>query len=71
MEIRFQNSPAEVSMMDTEELRSNFLVDDLIQDDQVGFLYSHYDRVIIGGAKPVSRELSLDNDPELRAGFFL
>jgi 4-deoxy-L-threo-5-hexosulose-uronate ketol-isomerase len=71
MEIRFQNSPAEVTMMDTDELRTNFLVEDLIQDDLVSFLYSHYDRVIIGGARPVNRELSLDNDPELRAGYFL
>ncbi|HTE24572.1 5-dehydro-4-deoxy-D-glucuronate isomerase [Flavitalea sp.] len=71
MEIRFQNSPAEVTMMDTGELRNNFLVEDLIQDDLVVFLYSHYDRVIIGGAKPVNRELSLDNDPELRADYFL
>jgi len=71
MEIRFQNSPPEVTMMDTDELRTNFLVEDLIQDDLVGFLYSHYDRVIIGGARPVNRELSLDNDPELRADYFL
>jgi 4-deoxy-L-threo-5-hexosulose-uronate ketol-isomerase len=71
MEIRFQNSPAEVTMMDTDELRTNFLVEDLIQDDLVSFLYSHYDRVIIGGARPVNRELSLDNDPELRADYFL
>ncbi|RYY13481.1 MAG: 5-dehydro-4-deoxy-D-glucuronate isomerase [Chitinophagaceae bacterium] len=71
MEIRFQNSPAEVTMMDTDELRTNFLAEDLMQDDLVGFLYSHYDRVIIGGARPVNKELSLDNDPELRAGYFL
>jgi len=71
MEIRFQNSPSEVTMMDTDEIRSNFLVEDLMQDDQVNFLYSHYDRVIIGGAKPVSKELTLDNDPELRAEYFL
>jgi 4-deoxy-L-threo-5-hexosulose-uronate ketol-isomerase len=71
MEIRFQNSPAEVTMMDTEELRTNFLAGDLMNDDLVGFLYSHYDRVIIGGAKPVNRELTLDNDPELRAEYFL
>ena len=71
MEIRFQNSPDEVTMMDTDELRKNFLVEDLIQDDLVVFLYSHYDRVIIGGAKPVNKELSLENDPELRADYFL
>lgn len=71
MEIRFQNSPAEVSMMDTGELRTNFLAEDLMQDNTIQFLYSHYDRVIIGGAKPVDKTLKLENDPELRSDYFL
>lgn len=57
--------------MDTSELRKNFLAEDLVQDDEVNFLYSHYDRVIIGGAKPIAKQLALGNDPELRAAFFL
>lgn len=71
MEIRFQNSPAEVSMMDTAELRTNFLAEDLMQDNTIQFLYSHYDRVIIGGAKPLDKALKLENDPELRSDYFL
>jgi 4-deoxy-L-threo-5-hexosulose-uronate ketol-isomerase len=71
MEIRFHNSAKETQTMDTEELREHFLVDRLIQDDSVQLVYSHYDRVIIGGAKPVSKTLSLPNPPELRAGYFL
>lgn len=71
MEIRFQNSPAEVAMMDTDELRENFLSDDLVQEGSIRFLYSHYDRVIIGGASPAGEPLSLENDPELRADFFM
>ena len=71
MQIRFQNSPIETSRMTTQELRSNFLVDELITNDKVQLVYSHYDRVITGGAKPVSGKLELENDPELRATFFL
>jgi 4-deoxy-L-threo-5-hexosulose-uronate ketol-isomerase len=71
MEIRFQNSPAEVATMSTDQLRSTFLAENIVNDDTVTFLYSHYDRVIIGGARPVNKELTLDNDPELRADFFL
>ena len=71
MQIRFQNSPIETRQMTTQELRSNFLVDVLITDDQLQLVYSHYDRVITGGAKPVGSKLELENDPELRAGFFL
>lgn len=57
--------------MDTEQLRKNFLVQNLMQDDTVKLVYSHYDRVIIGGAKPVNKTVVLPNHPELRAGYFL
>lgn len=71
MQIRFQNSPAETSQMSSEQLRENFLVQHLMQDDTVQLVYSHYDRVIMGGAKPVSKTIELPNHPELRADFFL
>ena len=71
MEIRFQNSPAETKQMDTEQLRQNFLVQNLMQDDTVQLVYSHYDRVIVGGVKPVNKTIVLPNHPELRAEYFL
>lgn len=71
MEVRFQNSPKETSQMNTAELRSTFLIEKLMQDDAVQLVYSHYDRMIIGGAKPVKSSLQLPNHPELRAGYFL
>jgi 4-deoxy-L-threo-5-hexosulose-uronate ketol-isomerase len=57
--------------MDTEALRNSFLTNPLMQDDTVQRVYSHYDRVLIGGAKPVKKQLSLDTHPELKADFFL
>jgi 4-deoxy-L-threo-5-hexosulose-uronate ketol-isomerase len=71
MEVRFQNSPEETKQMDTEELRKNFLVQNLMQDDTVQLTYSHYDRMIIGGAKPVTKTIQLPNHPELKADHFL
>jgi 4-deoxy-L-threo-5-hexosulose-uronate ketol-isomerase len=71
MEIRFQHSPQETMRMTTEELRTHFLIDNLVKDDAVQLLYSHYDRMIIGGAKPVNKTLELPNHPELRAEYFL
>lgn len=71
MEIRFQNSPKETSRMNTAELRENFHIPALMQDDQIKLVYSHYDRVIVGGAKPVAKAVELPNHPELRAEYFL
>jgi 4-deoxy-L-threo-5-hexosulose-uronate ketol-isomerase len=71
MEIRFQNSPKETSRMNTKELRENFHIPTLMQDDNVNLVYSHYDRVIIGGVKPFSKTVELPNHTELRAEYFL
>lgn len=71
MEIRFQSSPKEVRGMHTAELRENFLVQDLVKPDSLKLVYSHYDRVIIGGVKPVNDKVALPNEAELRAAYFL
>ena len=57
--------------MNTQELRDNFLMQGLMQDDQLNLVYSHYDRVITGGAKPVNKAVVLTNHPELRSDYFL
>lgn len=57
--------------MNTAQLRDAFLTDRLMQDDTIRLLYTHYDRVIIGGACPVKQRLSLETHPELKADFFL
>jgi 4-deoxy-L-threo-5-hexosulose-uronate ketol-isomerase len=71
MEIRFEHSPKETSEMKTEELRSAFLTDNLMQEDTVQLLYTHYDRVIIGGVKPVKKQPALETHSELKADYFL
>ena len=71
MQIRFQNSPKEVKGMTTEELREIFLCEELMQDEVVNLIYSHHDRMITGGAKPVQQSISLKTDPELKSEYFL
>jgi 4-deoxy-L-threo-5-hexosulose-uronate ketol-isomerase len=71
MEIRFQNSPAEVKTMDTDALRAHFHVGELMQADVLKLVYTHYDRVIIGGVKPVKQTVPLRNEAELRVSYFL
>ncbi|HZE85504.1 MAG TPA: 5-dehydro-4-deoxy-D-glucuronate isomerase [Puia sp.] len=71
MESRFEHSPKEVSEMKTEELRDAFLTGNLMQDDTVQLVYTHYDRVIMGGVKPVKKVVPLATDPELKADYFL
>lgn len=71
MEIRFQQSPKETSQMNTQQLREAFLAEGLMETDTLKLIYSHYDRVIIGGVKPVNKTVVLENEAELRSAFFL
>lgn len=71
MNVRYQNSPKETAAMNTADLRENFLIEELMVDDKVELVYSHYDRMIIGGAKPVNNILKLETHPELKADYFL
>jgi len=71
MQIRFQNSPKETSQMNTQELRENFLVQGLMKLGSLELVYSHYDRLIIGGAVPAEDAIVLPNEEELKAKYFL
>jgi len=71
MEIRFAVGPEETKQFDTQKLIDNFLIKDLMVNDELKLVYTHYDRVIIGGAVPVNKTLTLPNHPELRAEYFL
>ena len=71
MQVRFQNSPLETSRMETKELRDNFLVQNLMVPGEVNLVYSHYDRMIIGGIVPLADAIALPNESELKANYFL
>ena len=71
MENRYAFSPTEVAGMSTDDLRRNFLVTDLFEPGQVKLVYTHQDRVILGGVSPVpGQPLALTAPAELRADHF-
>jgi 4-deoxy-L-threo-5-hexosulose-uronate ketol-isomerase len=58
-------------MMNTEELRETFLLEGMFEPGEIEFAYVDLDRTVIGAAVPVSEELQLETEPELRAEYFL
>ncbi|KMT63744.1 5-dehydro-4-deoxy-D-glucuronate isomerase [Catenovulum maritimum] len=61
----------EVKTFTTEQVRKEFLVDDLMQQDVLVLVYTHYERFMLGSAVPVNKALSLDTIDELKAQHFL
>jgi 4-deoxy-L-threo-5-hexosulose-uronate ketol-isomerase len=71
MEIRFAIGKNETKSLDTNGLRNHFLVDGLFQPNKLKLVYSHHDRVIVGGVMPQELSVALVNPEELRADYFL
>lgn len=67
---RYASSPKEVKSFDTKALRDEFLIDNLMQEDQLVFVYTHYDRYVVGSAVPKS-PLILESIDPLKASYFL
>ncbi|MFA9192338.1 5-dehydro-4-deoxy-D-glucuronate isomerase [Flavobacterium sp. FZUC8N2.13] len=68
---RYASSPQAVKQYDTKQLRDEFLIDNLMQENEITFTYSHYDRYITGSAVPVSGDLILETIDPLKSTYFL
>lgn len=63
--------PADVKHYDTQTLRDRFVMEKVMEADQIHLTYSMYDRFIFGGAMPVNKDLKLETHPQLRADYFM
>jgi 4-deoxy-L-threo-5-hexosulose-uronate ketol-isomerase len=55
----------------TGSIRNNFLLESLFKSGEINFAYTHYDRMIVGGAMPADKEIGLPNFDILRSDYFL
>lgn len=69
--IRFATNPDDFDSYDSDQIRDDFLMPDLFSDGDINLVYTHYDRFIVGGAKPGSSPLELETIPPLKADQFL
>ena len=56
---RYAIDPQAAAAMGTDELRSHFHIGDLFQPGRISLTYTHYDRMIVGGAMPTGEALEL------------
>ena len=69
MDIRYSTGPEDMKHYTTEELRKEFLIEDLYQPDQVTATYSHVDRMVVLGIMPVSKTVSIDQGIDIWHNF--
>lgn len=70
-EVRYAAHPEDAKSYDTARLRRDFLIERVFAADEVNMVYSMYDRMIVGGAMPVSEPLKLEAIDPIKAPYFL
>lgn len=70
-QVRYAAHPEDAKSYDTERLRRDFLIEQVFTADEVNMVYSMYDRMVVGGAMPVSEALRLEAIDPLKAPYFL
>ncbi len=68
---RYAIHPDDFRSYDTQKIRKAFLIENVFQDNKITHTYSHHDRLIVGGIKPVGKPLTLETIDELRSEYFL
>ena len=70
MRVIYGASPADIAAMDTDRLRAEFLVEDLFAPGEIVFVYTHVDRMILGGAVPLGAPLSFGDGKDVGTELF-
>lgn len=69
MDIRYSANQRDVKRYTTEELRNEFLIENLYRPDQVTAVYSHVDRMVVLGILPVNKTVPIDQGIDVWANF--
>ena len=68
---RYASSPQAVKRYNTQELRDEFLIQNLMGKDKLNWVYTHYDRFMVAGVVPVEEAIELETIDPLKASYFL
>ncbi len=69
MDIRYSANQRDVKRYTTQELRDEFLIQNLYQPDQIVAVYSHVDRMVTVGCMPVNEVVPIDKGIDVWASF--
>ncbi|MBA3926180.1 5-dehydro-4-deoxy-D-glucuronate isomerase [Listeria sp. W9-0585] len=71
MENRYTHSPEDIRHYSTEQLRKEFLMEQVFEPGNIHLIYTHNDRMIFGGVTPAEMPLEIKLDKELGVDYFL
>ena len=69
-QVRYAAHPEDAKHYDTKRIRRDFLIESVFTADEVNMVYSMYDRMLVGGAMPVTEQLTLEAIDPLKSTYF-
>ncbi|MCY1151752.1 MAG: 5-dehydro-4-deoxy-D-glucuronate isomerase [Sphaerochaetaceae bacterium] len=69
MDIRYSTGKEPFKTMTTEQLRKEFLIQNIFVENDVTSTYSHVDRIVTLGAMPTNKEIALDKNIDAMGDF--
>lgn len=70
-ELRYAAHPEDFKSYDTNRIRQDFLIENVMVPGEINVVYTLYDRLIVGGAVPTDKPLKMEPFNELKADYFL
>ncbi len=71
LNIRYTHSPEDIRHYSTEQLRKEFLVEEIFAPGDIRLIYTHNDRMIFGGIMPANEPLEVILNKDLGVEYFL
>ncbi|MCI5524094.1 MAG: 5-dehydro-4-deoxy-D-glucuronate isomerase [Treponema sp.] len=69
MDVRYSTGKEPFKRMTTDELRKEFLIQNIFKADDVSGVYSHVDRIVTLGAMPVNEKINLEKNIDAMKDF--
>jgi 4-deoxy-L-threo-5-hexosulose-uronate ketol-isomerase len=69
MDIRYSCNQRDFKRYTTDEIREEFLIENLFEPDEVNAVYSHVDRIVVIGCMPVGSSIPIDKGIDVWANF--
>lgn len=70
-ETRYAHAPADIARYTTEDMRREFLVEEVFEPNAIHLTYTHNDRLIFGGVMPTTEPAEIKLSDELGVAYFL
>jgi 4-deoxy-L-threo-5-hexosulose-uronate ketol-isomerase len=69
-EVRHCPAPHDIIYYNTQDLRNQFLIENLFVPNKLRLIYTHFDRMVVAGAMPVGEAVKLEPSAYMKTEFF-